>query len=62
MVYVQMFGWLLSQCSSGIILTLSFSTVLISTSTTAQDLDGTFALFFNDTDDLGVGWISLVWL
>ena len=60
MVYVQILGWLLSQSSSGINSTLSFSSVLMSTSTTAQDLGGTLILFLSETEAQGVGWISFV--
>ena len=48
-LYMYIFGFEVMQYSSGTSWTLSVLVVLISTSTTAQLLGGSFVLFFNDT-------------
>ena len=60
MGYVQMLGFALNQSSSGMILTLTSSVVLISTSTTVQECAGIFAFFFSDTVALDDGCYYLV--
>ena len=60
MGYVRMLGFALNQSWSGMISTLVSSVVLMSTSTTAQDLGGTLMFLFSDTDDLEGVWYSVV--
>ena len=50
MGYVHMLGCALNQSWLG--MTLIFSVVLMSTSTTAQDHGGTLIFFFRKTEDL----------
>ena len=60
MGYVHMLGFALSQNWSGMTSTLISSIVFMSTSTTVQDLGGSFILLFSDTDNLDGVWYSVV--
>ena len=55
-----MLGFALSHNWSGMTSTLTFSVVLMSTSTTAQDHGGTLTFFFSGTDALDGVWYSVV--
>ena len=55
-----MLGFVLSQSSSGTILTLTSSVLLMSMSTTAHERGGIFAFPLSDTVALDAGWYSSV--